>query len=164
MTINRKAGVRNNPILLVDDNPDDVVFTLRAFAGNEFDNEIIVANSGIAALDLLLPDNGDPPLQPVIVLLDLDMPRVSGLEVLQRLRSNPLTQLLTIIMLTTSNEERDITESYRLGANSFIRKSLTLADFVDAARIIGTYWLTMNEHARPQIPRGHSHPHTQPLS
>jgi two-component system response regulator len=143
--------MQSSPILLVDDNPDDIVFTLRAFAGNEFGNEIIVAHSGIEALELLLPENGGAPLQPAITLLDLDMPKVSGLEVLQRLRSNPLTRLLTIIMLTTSNEERDITESYRLGANSFIRKSLTLPEFVEAARVLGTYWLTMNEH--PTTPR-----------
>ena len=139
--------MRTDAILLVDDNPDDVVFTLRAFKKNNFRNKIVVASDGAQALDLLLPGDGRVALQPVIVLLDLNMPKVNGLEVLHRLRADLSTQLLPVIVLTTSSEDRDITESYRLGANSFVRKSLTFPEFLETAKVLAAYWLQVNEQA-----------------
>jgi two-component system response regulator len=137
--------MQTSPILLVDDNPDDVLFMLRAFKRNGFENEIVVAADGAVALNLLLPTDDSRPLQPSIVLLDVNMPRVNGLEVLHRLRENPQTQPLPVIMLTTSSEERDISESYRLGANSFVHKSLSFVEFVEMAKVLGTYWLYLNQ-------------------
>jgi two-component system, response regulator len=137
--------MQTEAILLVDDNPDDVTLTLRAFKKNNVKNKIIVANDGIAALDLLLPPDGATPLRPSIVLLDLNMPRMNGLEVLRRLRSDISTKLLPVIVLTTSNEDRDIAESYQFGANSFVRKPVTFEELLEAARILGQYWLTVNE-------------------
>jgi two-component system, response regulator len=141
--------MQTDAILLVDDNPDDVTLTLRAFKKNNVKNKIIVANDGIAALDLLLPPDDATPLCPSIVLLDLNMPRMNGLEVLRRLRSDTSTKLLPVIVLTTSNEDRDIAESYQFGANSFVRKPVTFEELLQAARILGQYWLTVNE----QVPR-----------
>jgi two-component system response regulator len=137
--------MQTEAILLVDDNPDDVTLTLRAFKKNNIKNKIIVANDGLAALDLLLPPDDATPLRPAIVLLDLNMPRMNGLEVLRRMRSDTLTQLLPVIVLTTSNEDRDIAESYRFGANSFVRKPVTFQEFLEAAKILGLYWLSINQ-------------------
>jgi two-component system response regulator len=137
--------MKTDAILLVEDNPDDVTLTLRAFKKNNIKNKIVVANDGMAALDLLLPTDGGTPLRPAIILLDLNMPRMNGLEVLRRLRSVPQTQQLPVIVLTTSNEDRDITEAYELGANSFVRKPVTFEEFLEAARILGLYWLCVNE-------------------
>jgi two-component system, response regulator len=137
--------MQTDVILLVDDNPDDVTLTLRAFKKNNIKNEIVVANDGVAALDLLLPADDATPLRPAIVLLDLNMPRMNGLEVLRRLRSDPATKLLPVIVLTTSNEDRDIAESYAFGANSFVRKPVTFEEFLEAARILGLYWLDINQ-------------------
>jgi two-component system response regulator len=137
--------MQTDAILLVEDNPDDVTLTLRAFKKNNIKNRIIVASDGIAALDLLLPPDGGTPLRPAIVLLDLNMPRMNGLEVLRRLRSDPATKLLPVIVLTTSNEDRDIAESYQFGANSFVRKPVTFEEFLEAAKILGLYWLSVNE-------------------
>jgi two-component system, response regulator len=137
--------MQNDVILLVDDNPDDVTLTLRAFKQNNIKNQIIVANDGMAALDLLLPQDDAVPLRPAIILLDLNMPRMNGLEVLRRLRSDPSTKMLPVIVLTTSNEDRDIAESYLFGANSFVRKPVTFEEFLEAAKILGLYWLSVNE-------------------
>jgi two-component system response regulator len=144
--------MQNDAILLVEDNPDDVTLTLRAFKKNNIKNRIIVASDGVAALDLLLPPDGGTPLRPAIVLLDLNMPRMNGLEVLRRLRSEPETRLLPVIVLTTSNEERDIAESYQFGANSFVRKPVTFEEFLEAARILGLYWLSVNEQVSRRAP------------
>jgi two-component system response regulator len=134
-------------ILLVEDNPDDVLFTIRAFKKNGIANEVIVASDGEQALTRLMPDGGTTPLRPALVLLDVKLPKVDGLEVLRRIRSNPSTAALPVVVLTTSNEERDIVESYRLGANSYVRKPVVFAEFVDATRVLGVYWLLMNEPA-----------------
>jgi len=110
----------NRPILLVEDNPDDVTFTLRAFKKNNISNEIIIAADGEKAIDLLLPADGAPALRPAFVLLDVKLPKVGGMEVLRSIRGDPSTEFLPVIILTTSSEERDIVNSYRLGANSFV--------------------------------------------
>jgi two-component system response regulator len=142
--------MNDSPILLVEDNPDDVMLTLRAFKKNNITNELIVAGDGEQALEYLLPADDRQPrrdrLQPAIVLLDINLPKVSGLEVLRRLRADERTEALPVIVLTTSNEERDMVESYRLGANSYVRKPVVFSDFLDAARILGLYWLLVNEN------------------
>ncbi len=142
------AVARNNgAILLVEDNPDDVMFTLRAFAKNNISNEVVVAADGEEALRHLLPEDGSAPLRPALILLDVKLPKVDGLEVLRRIRSDPRTCSLPVVVLTTSNEERDIVESYRLGANSYVRKPVVFGEFLNAARVLGVYWLLVNEPA-----------------
>jgi two-component system response regulator len=136
-----------NHILLVEDNPDDVTFTRRAFRKNNFDNTIIVARDGVAAVELLLPEEGAEPLRPTIVLLDINLPRMNGLEVLRRLRAEAATRLLPIIMLTTSNDDRDVLASYECGANSFVRKPVSFDDFLHAVKCLGAFWLDVNEPA-----------------
>jgi two-component system, response regulator len=136
-------------ILLVEDNPDDVVFTLRAFEKNKIFNEVVVAADGEQALEYLLPPDESKALRPALVLLDVNLPKVNGLEVLRRIRSNSRTAGLPVVVLTTSNEERDIVDSYRLGANSFVRKPVMFGDFVDATKVLGVYWLLVNEPAPP---------------
>ncbi|MFI7589328.1 response regulator [Spongisporangium articulatum] len=136
---------RPEVILLVEDNPDDVALTVRAFRKNNFVNEIVVARDGAEARDLLLPTDGREALRPLIALVDLNMPRVGGLELIRSLRADPRTELLPVIVLTTSSEERDIAESYRLGANSFVRKPVTFGEFLTAANVLGMYWLMVNE-------------------
>ncbi|GIE48888.1 two-component system response regulator [Amorphoplanes nipponensis] len=137
------------PILLVEDNPDDVLFTVRAFGKNHMGNEIIVAGDGEQALRLLLPSDGSRPLHPALILLDINLPKVDGLEVLRALRGDERTRALPVVVLTTSNEERDIVDSYRLGANSFVRKPVVFGDFVEAANVLGLYWLLVNEPMPP---------------
>jgi two-component system response regulator len=138
-------------ILLVDDNPDDVYLTTSAFRKNSIMNEIIVAQDGVEALDLLLPGDGRLGIRPAIVLLDINMPRMGGLEVLARLRADKLTRLLPVIMLTTSAEDRDIVESYDGGANSYVRKPVTTQEFLAAAKTLGVYWLEINTPV-PRLP------------
>jgi two-component system response regulator len=138
--------MQTSSILLVEDNPDDVTLARRAFRKNNIDNEIIVAKDGAEALQLLLPaDQSSAQVNPAIVLLDLNLPKVSGLDVLRRLRADERTEMLPIIMLTTSSEDRDVEYSYRLGANSFVRKPVNFDDFQNAARVLGEYWLEINE-------------------
>jgi two-component system response regulator len=132
-------------ILLVEDNPDDVLLTLRAFKKNNISNEIVVATDGECALDLLQPHNGEPRLRPSLVLLDVKLPKIDGLEVLRRIRADPTTQSLPVVVLTTSSEERDIGDSYRLGANSFVRKPVVFSEFLEAAKVLGLYWLLLNQ-------------------
>jgi two-component system response regulator len=136
-------------ILLVEDNPDDVMFTLRAFEKNKIFNDVVVAADGEQALEYLLPADEYKALRPALVLLDVNLPKVNGLEVLRRIRSNSRTAGLPVVVLTTSNEERDIVDSYRLGANSFVRKPVMFGDFVDATKVLGVYWLLVNEPAPP---------------
>ena len=138
----------NRPILLVEDNPDDVELTLRAFEMSKVANQIIVARDGVEALDWLFATGsraGQPPLNPAIVLLDLKLPRVDGLQVLQRMRDDERTQLLRVIVLTTSKEQQDIISSYRFGAASYVCKPVSFDEFVKAASQLGVYWLLMNE-------------------
>ncbi len=135
--------MNGRPILLVDDDPDDIELTKRAFARSRVTNQIEVARDGSEALDRLLGPGAGP--LPALVLLDLKLPRVNGLEVLQQLRSEERTRLLPIVILTSSREDRDLLEGYRLGANSYVRKPVDYAAFEDAVRQIGTYWLELNE-------------------
>ncbi len=130
-------------ILLVEDNADDEQLTLRAMRQSEVPNIIRVARDGAEALDHLFGASASPRL-PDLVLLDLKLPKVSGLEVLQKIRADQRTRSLPIVVLTSSDEERDIVESYNLGANSYIRKPVDFDEFIDAVRQLGLYWLSMN--------------------
>ena len=145
---------RSRVILLVEDNPDDVELTLRAFERSKIANEVIVASDGEEALDYVFVRGShagrDPETQVSVVLLDLKLPKVPGLEVLKRMRADERTRRLPIVVLTSSNEERDIISSYDLGANSFVRKPVDFAQFTDAARQLGLYWLRLNEPADGQ--------------
>jgi two-component system response regulator len=137
--------MNNKPILLVDDNPDDVTFTLRAFRQNSISNEIVVAVDGEQALKFLLPENAGRAFHPALVLLDLKLPKIDGLEVLRRIRADPRTRSLPIVVLTTSSEDTDIARSYELGANSFVRKPVVFSEFLEAANMLGVYWLLVNQ-------------------
>lgn len=134
-------------ILLVEDNRDDVDLTLRAFKAHNISNEVLVANDGAQALEILFGTEGTPPAEalPAIVLLDLNLPKVNGLEVLQRIRSEERTRFLPVVILTSSNEERDLVEGYKLGANSYVRKPVDFAEFTHAAKQLGLYWLLLNQ-------------------
>jgi two-component system response regulator len=136
-------------ILLVEDNPDDVVFIRRAFERNNISNEVVVASDGERALEYLLPDGARAPLRPALILLDVNLPKVDGLEVLRRIRADSRTAGLPVVVLTTSREECDIVDSYRLGANSFVRKPVAFDEFVDATKVLGVYWLLVNEPDPP---------------
>ena len=134
-------------ILLVEDNADDEQLTLRAMRQSDVPNIIRVARDGAEAIDALFGASSNGRL-PDLVLLDLKLPKVSGLEVLNRIRSEDQTKTLPIVVLTSSDEERDIVESYNLGANSYIRKPVDFDEFIDAVRQLGLYWLSMNRTAR----------------
>lgn len=148
--------VRSQIILLVEDNPDDVALTLRAFEKCKIANDIVVAQDGEEALDYLFATGAhagrDPTLMPEVVLLDLKLPKVDGLDVLARMRADERTRRLPVVVLTSSNEERDVVRSYDLGANSFVRKPVDFAQFVQAAQQLGLYWLVLNE--TPPLGRG----------
>jgi two-component system response regulator len=131
-------------VMLIEDSADDVTLTLRALERNNIRNEVVVAHDGEQALDRLLPADGTAPLRPALILLDVNLPKVSGLDVLRRLRADPRTQTVPVIVLTTSDEERDIVESYRLGANSYVQKPVDFSEFQEAARLLGMYWLLVN--------------------
>jgi two-component system, response regulator len=139
--------MNTKPILLVEDNPDDVTFTLRAFRQNNIGNEVVVASDGEQALQILQPSSAARAFQPALVLLDIKLPKIDGLDVLRRIRADPRTESLPVVMLTTSNEETDIVSSYRLGANSFVRKPVVLSEFLSAANMLGVYWLLVNQPA-----------------
>ena len=136
-------------ILLVEDNADDEALTLRAFEKCHVTNRVVVARDGVEALDYLF-DTGkhagrDPRALPAVVLLDLKLPKIDGLEVLRRLRADERTKLAPVVILTSSREERDVVEGYRLGANSYVRKPLDFEQFVVAVKQLGLYWLLLNE-------------------
>ncbi len=139
-------------ILLVEDNPDDELLTIRALKKNNIANEMVVARDGEEALAILHGEHADasPEDRPEVVLLDLKLPKVDGLEVLRRIRSDPRTRFTPVVVLTSSKEERDIVESYELGANGYMRKPVDFEQFIDAVKTLGLYWLVLNE--RP--PRG----------
>jgi two-component system response regulator len=150
----RQQKIKENPmnskiILLAEDNPDDVQLTLRALKKSKIMNEVVIAQDGVEALDYLFGTGKyagrDTRVQPQVVLLDLKMPRMDGLEVLQRVRSNERTRLLPVVVLTTSSEDKDRVESYKLGANSYIRKPVDFEQFVNAVQQLGLYWLVLNE-------------------
>ena len=136
-------------ILLVEDNPDDVQLTLRALKKNKIMNEVVVAQDGVEALEYLFGTGKyagrDTKALPQVVLLDLKMPKMDGHEVLQRIRKDERTKLLPIVILTTSSEDRDRVESYKVGANSYIRKPVDFNQFAEAVSQLGLYWLVLNE-------------------
>jgi two-component system, response regulator len=131
-------------ILLVEDNADDRDLTLRAFRKNNIANEIVVAQDGVEAVEYLLGDSNGKPL-PALVLLDLKLPRLDGLEVLRRIRAADRTKLLPVVILTSSKEEQDLIQGYTLGANSYVRKPVDFSEFMSAVRQLGMYWLVLNE-------------------
>ena len=140
---------RTRIILLVEDSPNDVELTLRAFERSKIVNEIVVVRDGEEALHYLFatgPHAGRAPGRlPELVLLDLKLPKVDGLEVLRRMRANPATRRLPVVVLTSSNEDADILSSYDLGANSFVRKPVDFSRFIEASKQLGLYWLLLNE-------------------
>ncbi len=136
-------------ILLVEDNPDDEALTLRAIKKRHVANEVVVVRDGVEALDYLFAEGTyagrDPATDPAVVLLDLKLPKIDGIEVLKRLRRHARTRLLPVVILTSSAEEQDIVNSYSFGANSYIRKPVDFDKFVEAAGFLGMYWLLLNE-------------------
>jgi two-component system response regulator len=143
--------MKSRIILLVEDNSDDAELAMRAFAKSATKHDLILARDGVEALDYLLgtgPHAAAPPPAPDLVLLDLKLPRVDGLEVLRRLRAEERTRQLPVVVLTSSEQEQDIVNSYKLGANSYVRKPVDFSQFVQAAQQLGAYWLTLNQTAR----------------
>lgn len=136
-------------ILLVEDNPDDEALTLRALKKNNIRNRVVVAHDGAEALDFLFCTGAyagrDPKDKPQIILLDLKLPKVDGLEVLRRVRAEPRTHLLPVVILTSSKEEQDLINGYGYGANSYVRKPVDFNQFVEAVNQLGLYWLVLNE-------------------
>jgi len=143
-------------ILLVEDNPDDEALTLRAFAKNNIGNRIVIVRDGAEALDWLFKRGqyaGRQDPEPQIVLLDLKLPKVDGLDVLRQMRDDPRTKLMPVVILTSSKEESDVLRGYELRANSYIRKPVDFARFVEAVREIGMYWLVLNEPPPVLVPK-----------
>jgi two-component system, response regulator len=142
-------SIRTTTILLVEDNPDDEALTVRAFKKSNLSNEVVVAHDGVEALEYLFAEGAyadrDPREVPNLVLLDIKLPKLDGLEVLQRIRENELTHMLPVVMLTSSKEQDDLARSYSLGANSYIRKPVDFAQFMTAIQQLGLYWLVLNE-------------------
>jgi two-component system response regulator len=141
--------MKKKVLLLVEDNPDDELLTIRALRKHNLANDIVVCRDGQQALDYLYGEGeyaGQPPPElPQVILLDLKLPKVDGLQVLERIRSDERTRAVPVVVLTSSNEERDIVRSYHLGANSYVRKPVNFEQFVEAARQLGLYWLVLNE-------------------
>jgi CheY-like chemotaxis protein len=129
-------------ILLVEDDPDHELLTIRALKKSNIANDITVARDGSEAIELLFGEN---PLKPQVILLDLKLPKIEGLEVLRRIRESEATRMLPVVVLTSSDEERDLIRSYQLGVNSYIRKPVNFTDFAEATRQLGMYWLVLNE-------------------
>lgn len=141
--------MKSQIILLLEDNPDDEELTLLALKESNILNEVVVARDGVEALDYLFAagryENRDPRRSPQLVLLDLKLPKLDGLEVLRRLRADPRTELLPVVILTSSGEEEDVIASYRSGANGYVRKPVEFHRFADAIKHVGLYWLVLNE-------------------
>ena len=145
--------MQSHTILVVEDNPEDEELTLRALKKNRIGNEIVVVRDGAEALDFLFCRNTfagrDPQALPELILLDIRLPKIDGLEVLRRLRAEKHTQSLPIVLLSSSNEKNDVIEGYKSGANSYVRKPIDFTQFIEAIRQLGLYWLALNE-APPQ--------------
>lgn len=141
--------LQEKTILLVEDDPDDETLTMRALQKNNLVNRIVVAHDGEEALDILFGPGRERSqtavLTPALVLLDIKLPKVDGLQVLQVIRTNPHTRLLPVVILTSSNEERDLVEGYRLGCNSYVRKPVNFEEFMAAVQQLGLYWLLLNQ-------------------
>jgi two-component system, response regulator len=146
--------MRDKVILLVEDNPDDELLTLRALRKNKVTGEVVVARDGVEALDYLFGEGSyagrDTTVMPQLILLDLKLPRIDGLEVLRRLRSDERTRLLPVVILTSSREQQDMLDGYGLGANSYVRKPVNFEQFVRAVEQLKLYWLILNE-APPSV-------------
>jgi two-component system, response regulator len=141
--------MKNKTLLLVEDNADDVDLTLRSFRKSNMTAEVVVARNGVEALDYIFGtgayEGRDMGAAPAVILLDLKMPKLSGVEVLRRLQQDPRTRLIPVVVLSSSNEEKDKMECYQLGANSYIRKSVDFNQFSETIRSLGHYWLVLNE-------------------
>jgi two-component system, response regulator len=143
--------VTSRSILLVEDNPDDEELTLRALKKNHILNEVNVARDGVEALGFLFPDGAEARL-PGLILLDLKLPKVDGLEVLRRIRADQRTRIVPVVVLTTSGLDEDVLTSYREGANAYVRKPVKFADFANAVSTLGIFWLQLNEAAPDLLP------------
>lgn len=140
--------MNSKTILLVEDNPDDEALTLRALQKNNILNDVAIVRDGAEALDYLFCQGSyatREPSSPAVILLDLKLPKIDGLEVLNRIRNDARTRLLPVVILTSSKEEQDVIKGYSFGANSYIRKPVDFAQFIEAIRQVGLYWLIMNE-------------------
>jgi CheY-like chemotaxis protein len=146
--IDMKADIKI--ILIVDDSPKDVELTITCLTENNLVNEVVVAEDGVEALDYLYKRGKfeNAVGSPAIILLDIKMPRMDGVEVLRHIRSNPKFKFIPVIMLTSSFEEKDLIESYRLGANSYVVKPVDIVQFIDAIKVLGQYWAVINQTPR----------------
>ena len=149
--------MNERPILLVEDNPDDQALTLRAITRNNIANEVVVVEDGAEALEYFFgPEGCASNLErdlPAVVLLDIKLPKIDGIEVLRRIRADERTALVPVVILTSSNEEKDLVNGYKLGCNSYMRNPVDFNQFVEAARQLGLYWLMMNEPPPDTRPR-----------
>lgn len=136
--------MNDKPILLIEDNPDDVELTLEALSGNKITNNITVARDGEEAAAFLF-EKSEAEALPMLILLDLKLPKINGIELLKMIRDNPATKFLPVVILTSSDEERDLLDCYESGCNSYIKKPVDFHAFVDAIKNLGLYWLILNE-------------------
>jgi two-component system response regulator len=147
----------NKIILLVEDSSDDVELTMRAFKRSHLMNPIEVVRDGVEALDFLFARGAHAPREsaalPTLVILDLKLPKLDGLSVLRAIRADERTQFLPVVILTSSKEEQDLVSGYSLGANSYVRKPVDFSEFMEAVRVLGIYWLALNQIAPPRSPR-----------
>jgi CheY-like chemotaxis protein len=147
----------NHMILLVEDNADDEALTMRALKKNNISNQIVITRDGVEALDFLFgtgPYAGHETQVPQLILLDLKLPKLDGFEMLKRLRADPRTRLIPVVILTSSKEQQDIVQGYGLGANSYVRKPVDFQQFIESVRQLGLYWLVINERPSPEHSSG----------
>jgi two-component system response regulator len=137
--------MNNQQIMLIEDNPDDRDLTIRAFKKNNVLNPVTVARDGAEALTMLFGDDHGGQDNPALILLDLKLPKVDGLQVLRRIRADPWTRVVPVVVLTSSKEDADVRRAYDLGANSYVRKPVAFAEFTDAVHTLGLYWLLLNQ-------------------
>jgi two-component system response regulator len=144
----------NEVILLVEDNPDDEALAIRALTKNNVTYNIVVARDGVEALNLLFGHGSNAPITPAVILMDLKLPKLNGIETLARIRGDERTHTLPVVMLTTSDEDADMIRSYEAGANSYVRKPIDFAEFSRVAAQLGVYWLQLNRRPRAMTPIG----------